>query len=37
VGTASAPTDGVTLPVLIDAAKRQATFIHPPSHPPSVH
>jgi putative nucleotidyltransferase with HDIG domain len=37
VGTASAPADGVTLPVLIDAAKRQPTVIHPAAHPPSVH
>jgi GGDEF domain-containing protein len=37
VGVASAPTDGVTLPVLIDVARRQATVIYPPSQPPSVH
>jgi GGDEF domain-containing protein/putative methionine-R-sulfoxide reductase with GAF domain len=37
VGVAAAPHDGVTLPVLIDVAKREASVIPPPSHPPSVH
>jgi putative nucleotidyltransferase with HDIG domain len=37
VGVASAPTDGVTIPVLIDAAKRKPTSIQAGSHPPSVH
>ena len=37
VGVASAPTDGVTLPVLLDAARRQPTAISLGSSPPSVH
>ncbi len=37
VGVATAPIDGVTIPVLVDAARRQPTIIHAGNHPPSVH
>ena len=37
IGVASAPADGVTLPVLLDVARRQSSSIFPDSLPPSVH
>jgi GGDEF domain-containing protein len=37
IGVASAPADGVTLHVLLDAARRQSSAIDPEGLPPSVH
>jgi diguanylate cyclase (GGDEF)-like protein len=37
LGVATAPADGLTLPDLVDAAKRQPVANPPRNHPPSVH